>query len=158
MDRANIVKRLVAEESLFQEATKAPFDSKEFLKFLADNPNFGSDSIQRWADEHSVSVDELASLTRKLASQMAQFWTQGRANEKGVTEKDVDPHELAMGIKVEAEHTDNKEVAKRIALDHLAEEISDYYTRLYKMEKDAGIDEYDDRGKDSILQTLHGVR
>jgi len=55
---------------------------------------------------------------------------------KDLTEKDVDPHELEMGIEVEMEHTNNKELAKRIALDHL-KEIKDYYTRLKKMEEDA---------------------
>lgn len=56
-----------------------------------------------------------------------------RAEEEGVTEKDVDSHELEMGIDIEKEHTSNKEEAKKIALDHLAE-LPDYYTRLKKME------------------------
>ena len=58
----------------------------------------------------------------------------GRADEKGITEKDVDPKQLAMGIEIEKEHTDDKEMAKQIALDHLAE-LPDYYTRLKEMEK-----------------------
>ena len=66
------------------------------------------------------------------------FLNKGRAKEKVFTEKDADPKELAIGIKVEMEHTSNKEIAKRISLDHLAE-IKDYYTRLKKMEGDAGI-------------------
>lgn len=44
--------------------------------------------------------------------------------------------QLNMGIKVEMEHTDYPEVAKRIAMDHLVE-IPDYYTRLKRMEDDA---------------------
>lgn len=60
----------------------------------------------------------------------------GRAQEMGVTEATVDPAQLAAGIEVEKEHTTDPEIAKRIALDHLAE-ISDYYTRLKKMEDDA---------------------
>jgi hypothetical protein len=44
--------------------------------------------------------------------------------------------ELDAGIKVEMEHTDSKEKAEEIALDHLLE-LSDYYKRLDKMEKDA---------------------
>ncbi|NIQ07559.1 MAG: hypothetical protein GWO20_18125 [Candidatus Korarchaeota archaeon] len=60
-----------------------------------------------------------------------------------MTEFDVDPDELAMGIEVEYEHTSNKELSERIALDHLAE-LPDYYTRLKKMEeegkKELGID------------------
>lgn len=42
--------------------------------------------------------------------------------------------QLKMGIKVEHEHTKNKELARMIALQHL-EEIPDYYTRLKKAEK-----------------------
>jgi len=41
------------------------------------------------------------------------------------------PNELKMGIEVELEHTDNREEAKRIALQHLAE-VPDYYTKLKK--------------------------
>lgn len=48
-----------------------------------------------------------------------------------------DAKQLAMGIKVEHEHTDVTEVAKAIAKDHL-DEIPDYYTRLLKMEREAG--------------------
>ena len=44
--------------------------------------------------------------------------------------------ELKMGIKIEAEHTDDPDIAKRIAKDHLSE-FPDYYTRLEKMEKEA---------------------
>jgi hypothetical protein len=53
-----------------------------------------------------------------------------------VPDSDFDSEELKKGIKIEMEHTDNKEFAKCIAKDHLSE-IKDYYTRLIKMEKDA---------------------
>jgi len=46
--------------------------------------------------------------------------------------------EFKMGVKVEMEHTDDPEVAIEIAMDHLVE-IPDYYTRLEKMESEAGI-------------------
>jgi hypothetical protein len=45
-----------------------------------------------------------------------------------------DAKELAMGIKVEREHTNSKTVAKLIAKDHLSE-LPDYYSKLKKMEK-----------------------
>ena len=38
-------------------------------------------------------------------------------------------NELAAGVKVEMEHTDDTEKAKRIALDHLAED-PEYYQKL----------------------------
>lgn len=47
---------------------------------------------------------------------------------------DFDPKELELGIKTEMEHTNNKDLAKEIAMDHLAE-FPNYYTELLKMEK-----------------------
>lgn len=58
----------------------------------------------------------------------------GISVEKGITEKDVDSDELALGIQVEKEHTDSDEIAKKIALDHLAE-FKNYYSELKKMEE-----------------------
>lgn len=51
-------------------------------------------------------------------------------------DKEFDAKQIKMGIKVEQEHTKNKDLAKMIAKHHL-EEIPDYYTRLLKMEKEA---------------------
>jgi len=65
-----------------------------------------------------------------------KFKKESLSDEKGITEADVDPKQLAMGIEVEYEHTDSPEEAKKIALDHLAE-IPDYYSRLKKMEDEA---------------------
>jgi len=61
----------------------------------------------------------------------------------------VDARQLAMGVKVEAEHTrhikDKRRARKaqwRLACDHLApaprgEGLPDYYTRLAKLEREA---------------------
>jgi hypothetical protein len=46
-----------------------------------------------------------------------------------------DPKELAAGIKVEMEHTNNKETAKTIAIQHLAENPK-YYSNLKKIHSD----------------------
>ncbi len=77
----------------------------------------------------------------KIAEQLSEFnfgedfTNAGRAHEKKITAKDVDAKELERGIEVEMEHTTNKDIAERIALDHLAE-LKDYYTRLAKMEEE----------------------
>ena len=47
---------------------------------------------------------------------------------------DFDAADLAEGIKVEREHTDDPQVAKEIAKDHLSE-FPDYYKRLGRMER-----------------------
>jgi hypothetical protein len=48
---------------------------------------------------------------------------------------DYDPKELAMGIKVEMEHTTDTDVAETIAKQHLAEDPK-YYSKLKKFHKD----------------------
>lgn len=59
---------------------------------------------------------------------------------EGKPDSDFDPKQIEMGIKVEMEHTDDKDLAKEIAKDHLTE-FPDYYTRLKKMEDEAKKDE-----------------
>jgi len=73
----------------------------------------------------------------------------GRANKKKISPSKVNPHQLAMGIKIEKEHIDNPKVNKEIALDHLAE-MPDYYTRLKKMEKKS----YYEMGFEETLKAL----
>ena len=54
--------------------------------------------------------------------------------EKYITEQFLE--QLAMGIKIEKEHTTNDKIAEKIARDHL-KEIPDYYARLTDMEDKA---------------------
>lgn len=61
------------------------------------------------------------------------------AKKHGLPVEDIED-QLDMGIDVEAEHTNNPEIAYEIAMDHEAE-IPDYYDRLKKMEEGAGITE-----------------
>lgn len=60
---------------------------------------------------------------------------------QGMAPGEFDPEELAAGIFVEMEHVgkENVLVAMLIAMDHLAE-IPDYYTRLMRMEHEAGVE------------------
>lgn len=52
--------------------------------------------------------------------------------------EDFDPEQLAKGIAVEMEHTNDEGVAREIAMDHLAED-PEYYKKLEVMESE-GID------------------
>ena len=71
-----------------------------------------------------------------MNSQAIRKAMKGKAAKEGKTSADVDQKQLAKGIKVEKEHTQNRELAKRISVDHLVE-LPDYYTRLDKMESQA---------------------
>jgi hypothetical protein len=67
---------------------------------------------------------------------MNEFLRQGTANKNSFTRDDAAAKELAAGIDIESEHTDDPTIAEKIALDHLAE-IPDYYSRLAAMETEA---------------------
>lgn len=65
----------------------------------------------------------------------------GRADQRSPSE--FDSRELAMGIRVEAQHVGRHrpDLARQIAMDHLAE-IPDYYTRLLKMQRGSRAEDY----------------
>lgn len=51
----------------------------------------------------------------------------------GRPDSDFNDKQLQKGLKVEMEHTDDKEIAKEIAKDHLTED-KDYYIKLETIE------------------------
>jgi hypothetical protein len=108
---------------------------EDVIFFLKTNPNPLDVDLHAWAESMGYDVDKAETEIYKLATKFVTFLTNGRANELGVTEEDVDAEQLKMGIDVEHEHTPDDDVAKRIALDHLSE-ISDYYSKLKIMEGD----------------------
>jgi hypothetical protein len=113
---------------------------QEIMKFFKEKPNPQDPAIHALADKLKINSHEFEGIIYKI---LGQFLGAGRALAMDFTEKDADKNELRMGVKIEMEHTNNTELSKRIALDHLAE-IPDYYTRLIKMEKEAGIDVEED--------------
>lgn len=62
-----------------------------------------------------------------------------------VPEEELNKKQLGMGEEVELEHTDDREIAREIARDHLSEELKDgkekedqeYYTKLKKVHDDS---------------------
>lgn len=62
-----------------------------------------------------------------------QTFTPARLAKKHNVSVETIQRQLDKGIKVELEHTTDKEVAREIALDHIAEH-PDYYDRLAKAE------------------------
>jgi len=114
---------------ILSKAKHDPIQST-ILAFLQQNPNPSDKQVHKLADSLEMDPSELE---EKVYEILGSFASSGRAKSKGITEKDVDAKELAMGVKVEMEHTTSPIMAKRIALDHLSE-LKDYYSRLKKME------------------------
>jgi hypothetical protein len=63
-----------------------------------------------------------------------KFLEEAIGKHNDVPDNKFDAEQLAMGIKVEHEHTNDKEIAKKIAKDHLSEDPK-YYTHLLAMER-----------------------
>lgn len=103
--------------------------------FFTENPDPTKEQISSWVKKQSLDEKQVIAIIYTLATKAVKLLTGGASIQKGVTSKDVDANELKMGIKSELEHVTDKDIAEKIALDHLSE-ISDYYSRLTKMEAD----------------------
>ncbi len=131
------IEEKIAEYYDLDEAKGSTEIQLKIMKLLYDQPSPADDVIHAFAEKEKMDVHKFESFIYDI---LGSIIGAGRAKEKGFEEKDADSKELKMGIKIEMEHTTNSIISKRIALDHLAE-IPDYYTRLIKMEKDAGIED-----------------
>ena len=127
-------------KNLLKEVNGDSLVNEKLVKFLLENPNPVDKKVHDWAEKNGFKVEEIEADAYKMATAFAVFWAGGRANKKGLKEKDANKKELAMGVKVEAEHVIDSQIdwatviARRISLDHLAEMPDDYYTKLKKME------------------------
>jgi len=76
----------------------------------------------------------LGSGARLSGEELADFLEKAKGGlAAGKKPADFDQVQLKMGMKVEMEHTDSKEKAQKIAMDHLVEDPK-YYTKLAQME------------------------
>lgn len=106
----------------------------EIIKWFMENPSPPDTKVHALADKLGMKPDILEGHIYMILSSILSG---GKSKDfKGT----YNPEQIKMGIKVETEHTNNPLIAEKIAKDHLSE-IPDYYTRLDKMEKSAGINE-----------------
>ena len=101
---------------------------RKIMECFAKNENPPDTKIHKMAEKLGIEPDKLEEAIYKLLS---SFLSQGKS--KDYT-GEYDPEELRMGIEVEMEHTNDRDIAERIARDHLAE-FKNYYTALKKMEE-----------------------
>lgn len=121
---------------------KKVFLEQEIVDFIKKNPNPTDEQVHKWAEKKGHNAHRVETTIYKLATKFVNFRTGGLSNKKrNFDRKKVDPAQLRMGIKVEYEHTPDRDVAEKIALDHLAEALdwknSNYYSMLKEMEDNA---------------------
>ena len=130
---SSIIKSITIQHYLKDSAKKI---NEDVFNFLKENPNPSDAQVHTFAEKKKYDVHNLEKEIYKLAYRFVSFMTSGFATEKGITETNVDSKQLKKGIKIEQEHTKNNSIdlARKIALDHLAE-IPNYYDLIEKMEK-----------------------
>lgn len=110
---------------------------KKIKDFFKKNPKPSDKEVHAYAEE--IGIDE-HDFEEHIYMILGSLLKEANVLAGGLADKnkpeDFDPKELKKGIKIEMEHTNDPDLAKEIAMDHL-KEIPDYYTRLEKMEKEA---------------------
>lgn len=96
--------------------------------------------LDKWAEDVLESIEEdmktlLDCLSEDEEQDARDLLPGGLAD--GMDDSEFDPHQLAKGIQTELEHTNDVNISKEIAKDHLMEIPTDYYDRLEKMEEEA---------------------
>ena len=126
----------LTQQILEQEQEKGKNDlHAEIIKWFLANPYPKDDKVHAFAEKLGKDPDEFEGHIYMVLSSVL---SEGRSKGKDIKH---DPKQLEMGIKVEMEHTTDPLISRKIALDHL-KEIPDYYTRLDKMEKEAGVEHH----------------
>ena len=99
----------------------------EIIKLFKNN-NVTDNDVHALAERLQISPHDMEDqIYNILRSFLSGGLSQGKV-------ESVDPNELAMGIKVESEHTDDPTLQEKIARDHLKENPK-YYTDLKQIEK-----------------------
>jgi hypothetical protein len=103
----------------------------EILRFFHRNPNPSDDEFHRWAKSKGMEPDDAEEIAYRFVTEFSNFVFGGKS--RGKLPEDLDLEQLSKGIEVELEHTPNRGVSAKIALDHLMESPI-YYDALAKME------------------------
>ena len=133
--------RILKNKGILSEAMDVKDEDEEFIDMIAKAEEEEAGKYTKFDDfEGGLSEDdneEEASEDPDMFDAYGMDASEGKINE-GRKKKEpkaelhpnqIHPQELRMGIKVELEHTDDLDKAKKIALDHLAENPF-YYTAL----------------------------
>ena len=105
-------------------------DLQQVMAKYFSNPDASTDDedVHAYAEKLGVETEDLENAGYEL---LHCFFAEG--NSPGMKTK-PDPKQVKLGMSIEAEHSDNKLIQRKIVLDHLAEDKA-YYTKLAKMEE-----------------------
>lgn len=99
-----------------------------------ENDNLKDELVNLLRKKSNPSMDDLKDFDKTFIASMLANLLKKFKHVDDPDEK-FDAEQLAKGVKIEQEHTNDSYLAKIIAKAHLSE-LPDYYTRLSKMEKE----------------------
>jgi len=139
MPPAAIIKLANGDEEMDEGSPPTMEQRAKIRQFVKSNPHLSDDEFHAFSERLGVNPHfaeaEVYSMAHELSKKAAaDMIPGGKADKK--SSSDFSPKQMAMGQKVEMEHTNDPAKAREIARDHL-EEFGDYYTRLDKMESEA---------------------
>jgi len=117
-------------ETLIESDNACSIPKHEIFQLFKKNEHVTDKQINEIAHKLDMDPKELRNIAYGIISSILYH---GKSIQFGGR---YDEEELRKGEKIEMEHTNDLMIARKIAQDHLAE-ISDYYTRLEKMESEA---------------------
>jgi hypothetical protein len=101
-------------------------------KFLKKNPAPSDEKFHAWAERKGIETDKAEAGAYRLAGKYVNLLTEGKS--KGKSPEGITPEEKRVGVKIEAEHTDDLDLRKKIRNDHNFEHKR-YYSHLPAFEK-----------------------
>lgn len=101
----------------------------KIVEFFKHNDHPSDMDVHHFAESLGLHPDKLEEMIYTMFSRLLR--NIGKHND--VSDNEFDKKQLDMGVRVEMEHTNDKNIAKMIAKDHL-KEMPDYYTKLKAME------------------------
>jgi len=119
MNKARVFKAQI-EAEIKKEMNADGKIRSEIISYFKNNPNPIDSDVHAIAERNGIEPDKIEGYIYKLLSNLMA--TRGKQNEP-------DAKELETGIKTEMEHTTDKEIAEKIARDHL-NEAPDYNSKL----------------------------
>jgi len=124
LQKAELISKIY--DMYMREVVKSESAKSKVMQFFKEGQKIDDDKLHAFAEKHGFQPAEIENIVYQLLS---SFMSEGLS----AGGKAVDTKELSMGIKVEMEHTDDPDIAEKIARDHLTED-SKYYSKLKGIE------------------------
>lgn len=101
-------------------------DPAKIMDFFAQQGPIDDAAFHAFAEQNGFDIHQAEGVAYKLAQTLMGLLRGGKS--AGMDPNQFDPQQIDMGLQIEAEHTDNPIVQKKIVFDHLAEK-PDYYSQ-----------------------------